>query len=57
MFYQCTMVDVDVDSALDGLIFLSAHLAINTQLYSEILNAITLRQLSISMTEQIEQSN
>lgn len=52
-FYQSSVVDFDMDSALESLIFLSAHLAINTQLYCAIWNRSNLKELSMRLFEEI----
>lgn len=50
------MVELDMDTAMDCLIFVSAHFAINTQIYCVISKTETLCQLSSSLTEEIDQS-
>lgn len=40
MFYQCALVDFDMDVALDCLIFVYTHFAINTQIYYGILSML-----------------
>lgn len=55
-FYRSTMVELDMDTAMDCLIFVSAHFAINTQIYCVISKTETLCQLSSSLTEEIDQS-
>lgn len=51
------MVDLDMDIAMDCLIFLSAYFVINTQIMCGIWKAAELRQLSSTLTQEIELSN
>lgn len=44
-----------MDTALDCLIFLSAHFAVNTQIYCAIWRTEALLELSLLLTEEIDQ--
>lgn len=50
------MIDVDMDLALESLLFVATHFIINTQFYCAYWNASVLRQMTTSLTEEIDKS-
>lgn len=54
-FYRSAAIDFDIDTALETMIFVSTHFIINAQFYCSLWNASTLRQLSASLIEEMDQ--
>lgn len=52
-FYRSAAIDFDIDTALETLIFVSAHFIINTQFYCSLFNASLLRRMSASLIEEM----
>lgn len=48
-FYRSAAIDIDIDLALESMIFVSTHFIVNAQLYCCLWNASTLRQMSAAL--------
>lgn len=56
MFYRSAIINLDIGTALECAIFVSSHVAVNTQTYSCIWNKMKLHALYQLTITEIEQS-